>query len=341
MDAASNVLPPRIGENLPAAANRLLQRLGIWQEFTVDKHKPCHARVSSWGHAEPHTEHSIANLDGPGWLLDRGLFDRRLRVAAQAKGARLVSPARVVSVTESNGKWLLRHTGGGGGTIRARLLVDAAGAASRLGESPGIRRLGTDRLVCAWTRLAQVRPAPAQTYVESTPHGWWYTAPVPGGHRVLAFHTDSDLARKHDLKSRLTDFAGTSGSLRDQLADSDWSSEEPVRMCRAGSARSPRPISPGRLSVGDASMSFDPISGQGLFHALYSGLTGGQAAVGLLEGNTAPAAAFADQLESIWRVYHARLIDSYRREQRWPDEPFWQRRLGQREPHAEGQTGQE
>lgn len=325
VDATSNPGPSRIGECLPAAANRLLRKLGVWQQFIDDGHLPCHARTSRWG-AAVHTQDAIADLDGAAWLLDRNRFDQQLRSATRASGVQFLSRARVASVTRHEDRWLMELATGSGASISARVLIDAAGAASRLSESSGLARLSTDRLVCAWTRLSRSRPGPALTYVETSPHGWWYTAPVPGGHRVVAFHTDSDVARQHKVRSNLIALAHTCATLREQATDSDWRSAEPIRICRASSARLPSPVGPNRVTVGDASMTFDPISGQGLFHALYSGLYGGRAALGWLNGDARPADRFAAELESIWKTYRVRHIASYQQEPRWPEEPFWKRR---------------
>lgn len=323
VDSAPRTPQARIGESLPAAANRLLRRLGVWPDFVAANHGTCHARTSAWGEPVPRTEDAITDLDGPGWLLDRSRFDQDLRAAARAGGARIIAPARALSTTHVDGRWLIRHTGAGS-ILRARVLVDAAGRASHVSEPSGVARLTRDRLVCVWTRLRRSRPGPAQTYVESSPLGWWYTAPVPGGHRILAFHTDSDLARRHRLHTHL--MATASPALHEHLSDSDVDSPEPVRVCRAGSARLPTPADAGRVAVGDAAMSFDPLSGQGLFNALYSGVFGGRAARDLLDGDPAAASVFVERLASVWPVYQSRLSRVYEQEQRWATEPFWLRR---------------
>ena len=43
----------------------------------------------------------------------------------------------------------------------------------------------------AWIALANVAGAAAT--ITATADGWWYTAPLPGGRRMLAFLTDADL----------------------------------------------------------------------------------------------------------------------------------------------------
>jgi hypothetical protein len=42
------------------------------------------------------------------------------------------------------------------------------------------------------------------TYVEADPEGWWYTALLPEGRRVLAFHTDADLPAATEVYTAVT-----------------------------------------------------------------------------------------------------------------------------------------
>jgi hypothetical protein len=53
----------------------------------------------------------------------------------------------------------------------------------------------SDRLVCGWAYGSAflIGRGVGLTAVEAVEDGWWYTAPVPGGRRVLAFLTNADL----------------------------------------------------------------------------------------------------------------------------------------------------
>ncbi|WP_432761417.1 FAD-dependent monooxygenase [Rhizobium mayense] len=64
----------RIGESLPAAARRLLQDMGLWQDFQNQGHAPRYGTRSVWGRPQTIWTDSIRDPDGPGWHLDRARF---------------------------------------------------------------------------------------------------------------------------------------------------------------------------------------------------------------------------------------------------------------------------
>ncbi|MGB8843986.1 MAG: FAD-dependent monooxygenase, partial [Aliidongia sp.] len=76
---------PRIGESLAPASRRLLGDMGLWEAFLAVKHEPRHGGRSVWGGPQPVEAEGLRDLDGPGWHLDRGKFDRWLRDAATAR----------------------------------------------------------------------------------------------------------------------------------------------------------------------------------------------------------------------------------------------------------------
>ena len=290
-----------------------------------EPHSPCHARRSVWGSPESVELDGISSPDGPGWRLDRRRFEAGLRATAEASGALVLAPVRPVQVERERGAWRLLLSSGE--EVRARLLIDAAGRDSRLLRPFGQHRTATDRLVCAWTHLPLKREPAEITYVESEPEGWWYTAPLPGGRRLLAFHTDADLAAARGLLGGgLLERAARLPSLMREMADADLVGAGAARLCAAHSARLTSPIGEGWLAVGDAALAFDPLSSQGLFNALYTGLQGGLAAARSLSGDASGPAAYAARLEEIWKVYERHLALYYTAEARWPEALFWTRR---------------
>lgn len=314
----------RIGETLPGAARRLLAALGLDPAaLLADGHEPVWARRSVWGAPEPAELDGLADPHGPGWRLDRRRFEGRLRAEAVARGVRLVAPA-AARVSRGPDGWTVDA-----GTVRiaAPVLIDAGGRGGRVGQGSAGRPAAQDRLVCVWTHLPLARPAQAVTYIESEPDGWWYTAPLPGGRRLLAFHTDADLLRATGVHRRLLERALSLPTLPAELSGADVGSPGPTRTCAAHGARPPAAGGDGWLAVGDASMCFDPLSSQGLFHALYTGLAAGPAALAMLRGDPRAGAEYSTALDPVWDAYAAHRDLYYGMERRWPDSPFWRRRL--------------
>jgi flavin-dependent dehydrogenase len=81
------------------------------------------------------------------------------------------------------------------------------------------------------------------------------------------------------------------------------------------------------LAAGDAALAFDPLSSQGLYNALYSGMKAGQAIVAALAGDDSALARYAGRLEQIRAHYLARRRAVYESEGRWADAEFWRQRL--------------
>lgn len=314
----------RIGETLPGASRRVLAALGLDADaLLADGHAPVWARRSAWGAPDPVELDGLADPDGPGVRLDRRRFEARLRDEAAARGVRLVAPAAARASRAGDG-WRVEA---GSVRIHAPVLIDATGRGSRLLRAHARRPAAHDRLACAWTHLPLVRPARAITYVESARDGWWYTAPLPGGRRLLAFHTDADLLRAGGMHRRLVEEALSLPALAAELADADAARAGPARTCAAHGARPPAAGGDGWLAAGDASMCFDPLSSQGLFHALYTGRAAAAAALAMLGGDAEAGAAYSASLDPVWDAYVRHRALYYGMERRWPDAPFWRRRL--------------
>jgi flavin-dependent dehydrogenase len=86
-------------------------------------------------------------------------------------------------------------------------------------------------------------------------------------------------------------------------------------------------IGPGWIAAGDAAISFDPISAQGVFHALFTGLAAAEAAHRYLSGDDNALNDYQRLSERIERAYWHHLASCYAAETRWSAAPFWRRRV--------------
>lgn len=342
----------RIGESLAPAARRLFADMGLWEDFCAQGHAPCHGGRSLWGGPVPTESGALRDLDGPGWHLDRGRFDGWLRGVAASRGAAVLAPARPLSieplavqplavqsplvasppVEHGCAGWRVELAVNGRRVpLTARLLVDAGGRGSTVARRFGARRHARDRLACGWVRGAE---APGRqsgvTLIEAEPDGWWYAAPLPGGGRVAAFHVDADSPAAADARNPaalLRRMAGLSMIPATLAANGFVPSNEGSGFCAAHSCALTPPVGPGWLAVGDAALGFDPLSSQGIFNALYTGLAAAEAADRHLNGDAAALNDYAGRLQTIHQAYRRHLAAWYGLERRWPDRPFWARRL--------------
>ncbi|MFJ8042037.1 FAD-dependent oxidoreductase [Kitasatospora sp. NPDC096147] len=329
--------PGKPGESLPSVARVLLGDLGAGELPLAEGHLPCYAHQSAWGSAALASTDYIRDPRGPGWHLDRARFDRALRAAAGRAGAQLAERTTVRSATRRpEGGWTV--TLQGGGTLRqvhCQWLVDAAGRRRAVAGRLPAARQRTDRLVAVRLELEPAAGgAPVGTsLLEAAPDGWWYTAPMPGGRRLLGYFTDADLAAPTGLAAfrRLLDRTTHVARL---AAAHPPAPDVPPRRAPAHSAQLDTPLGPGWLAVGDAATAFDPLSAQGVLTALHTGATAGHALASHLDGDRTALTAYQENLDALRAAYRRNRHAVYAQERRWPDRPFWQRRHTSAAPGA-------
>jgi len=281
----------RVGESLLPSARTILAELGLWSRFVEQNHLPCYGNLSAWGSATLAETDFMRSPYGHGWHLDRVRFDTMLRDAASEAGT-VVRNTRYVHGEES-----------------ARWLVDCGGRNAPIARALGIARHYEDKLVAYYARFTS-RDEDSRTLVESHPEGWFHTALLPGGERIVTFFTEG----RDRLLSLLPTTLHISLRVLDVLS--------PVRSTDARTSRLERFHGENWIAAGDAATTFDPLSSQGILNALYGGL---KAAKAVLSGE------LDEYDDAIARVYEQFLVNRaryYAMEPRWSDQPFWAGRRG-------------
>jgi len=295
------------GECLPPAANPVLTRLQL-PAPDLEHHLPSLGNESYWGREDAGSNDFIFNPYGTGWHLDRACFDASLRQAAQTRGIPILT-----------------------GSHDARWKADCTGRGSAVARSIGARLEGTDRLV-AFAALAHSQgggDADSTTLTESAADGWWYTARLTHGRRVVAFHTDGDLPACQTVRHRSGFHKLLEQTRHIKIRMSGYVIPEgfPVPLA-AGGRWLTKAFGDGWVAVGDAAQCYDPLSSQGLVHALESGVRAAFAIHAALDGDLRHLHRYQTMLE-LQRFRYERLRRQYYGlEQRWPDSPYWRRRLG-------------
>jgi flavin-dependent dehydrogenase len=299
----------RVGETLPPAIRPLLAELGVWERFANDGHLSSFGIRSAWGTSDLHINDFIANPYGAGWHVDRARFDEMLASCAEEAGAMVCRETVVTSCTRDDRQWRIdtaHHH------FTADFIVDATGRSSSFARAQGVKRITCDRLIGVLAfGTSSNESANSFTLIESAENGWWYSAILPGSRTVIAFMTDSDL---YDEDVWLRELQRT------VHVQKEYEPGAAPRVVAANSARLQDVAGDGWLAAGDAAMSFDPLSGQGVYMALQWALHAARA----IQQN---ALADYDRLikEEFDRFLQIR-ASFYGKETRWPDSPFWQRR---------------
>ena len=74
--------------------------------------------------------------------------------------------------------------------------MDASGRAAVLARLHGVQPQRLDRLVSCFAFCESRNGGAAELMIETVREGWWYTAALPEGRRVIAFMSDSDIMRR-------------------------------------------------------------------------------------------------------------------------------------------------
>lgn len=314
-DARSQVWP---GESLPPGMAGLVDAAfgpGLLDE---ERHLVAYGTRSSWGSDDLVETDFLANPLGGGWLLDRARFDADARARAVTAGAMLVE-GRLEAIAGTSDGWdiTLRDSR----RIAARFVLDATGRAAAVARRLGTGRDVIDRQVALVATLDDADPYRG-TSVEAVADGWWYMTPLPGGRRVLAFLTDADLlgdgaagwARRLSETLHMRRLAG-------EGAGAAVPRTYPAETAAGRILHGPR-----WCAAGDAAMTFDPLSSQGISAAILMGARAGGLVAAELAGDTSAFTAWAED----YRTLQGETADLGRHyalmETRWRDAPFWSRR---------------
>ncbi|GJE98566.1 FAD/NAD(P)-binding domain-containing protein [Phanerochaete sordida] len=308
-DAEQNAF--KIGESLPASARRTLAMLHptLNERLAVDTaqglHHMCTGNASAW--AGPHLEETYALMNpyGHGWHLGRARFDEALREACGP----LLRKGKAVDVRRVDGRgdqahcWEIDATMSSTGeteTFRARWIVDATGRKASIARKLGAKVRKHSDLLAFYALFTTTEPetdTDNRTLIEAAPSGWWYSARLPHGRRLVTYTTSPT-----DTTARV---ARTAAGFQDKLrretvhiaraleqdgvpayemaAESRFVSH--TSACSAVlepyAAWEPAPAGPdgasdtssgrGWCAVGDAALAFDPLSSQGIITALNTG----------------------------------------------------------------------
>ncbi len=311
----------RVGETLPPMLRPQLTGLGLWKQFLDCSPLESYGIESAWETPVARRQHFLWNPHGCGWHVHRARFDGMLASAAVQAGAELFGGTQVSSFRrESDALWLLDAARGRANlTLSSRMLVDATGRRAQLASRLGAQAHIADRLIGAVT-VSHCRQSEQWTLIEAVENGWWYSAPLPSGHLVFTYMTDSDLWRK----AKWTDLV-ESAPLTCRRAGRLLPA--PAGIYPAASVLRLPVVGPGWMAIGDAALAFDPLSGQGVLKSIEAGTRASPAIARYLDGDSGGLSAYADWVKETHASFLSMRSQFYHSVQRWPaSSQFWRRR---------------
>ena len=310
---------PQRGASLPATILPLLEMIGARASVEAAGFSRCGRSAVWWSEAQP----SVHDLPQPALHVDRRQFDRLLLESARQNGVCVLHPAHApLPERLEGGGWRVRVVQAGvPTTIIARFLVDASG-----GTLQRRRRRVSAPLLALQAEWA-CAPRRNESCLEAGTSEWFWCGPLREGRSVAAVFVDP---------KRLTDFADIAAAYRELLARFRLIHRCGLRevvgavsACDASSRFAQEPAGLDFVRVGDACLSLDPLSSQGIQTAIASGLQAAVVANTILRrrANSTAAVAFYEQAQRERCARHAtKTARLYAERGALTDTPFWRER---------------
>lgn len=328
----------RIGETLPPQAMALLQQLDLLAQFRLRDDVVSLGNRSAWGSSQLSENLFLYSCYGHGWHIDRASFDNWMAQQTELAGATIFHDATVTGAPAyDRQRWHLsiRQNDQVTHSVETPVIVDASGMGAFFSRSQHVNIVSHDKLIGIF-RYYQNSDASARdtsntdgdsyTLVESCPYGWWYSAGLPHGRRVIALMTDSDLARTGKL---LDETAWCDALFSTHHTRTRFAHAKPLTSLHIKPAHSQqleRFCGQGWYAAGDAASTFDPLSSLGMYKALRHGLLASYAIRDDLLNKTGAREKYQHIFNEEFRHYQHMHRQYYSLEQRFANAPFWQRR---------------
>jgi len=321
----------RVGESLAPAAQRILKELGLIAELESNigfLYQNNLGMQSHWGSHQVHIVDHLQNPDGLVKNLNRKAFEIFLRKSAEKRGVHCIWDTKLYKSTYDT-TWKVWVQSNNKKTevvpISASFVIDASGRQSHFARSLGIKRQVEDRLIACWMSLLNTKEN-MMSPISAGKNGWWYSAVVPNNKRVVAFHTDADLIDINQLKTAQSflRLASENKEILD-LIEAPIDQIEFHGTVAANSTKLVQVAGHQWAALGDAAISFDPLSSQGMFNAMASAMQLSEL-IRQVKFTKELEHIYSDQLHQIWEYYKKHKYTFYQAESRWKNFEFWKRR---------------
>ncbi|KAJ7861816.1 hypothetical protein B0H14DRAFT_2741366 [Mycena olivaceomarginata] len=214
-------------------------------------------------------------------------------VGAKAVGEMAVEK----NIRRENDLWILESEADGS-AVHSRWLVDASGRRASAARLLGLRTRKLDDLLAVHALFSSTsgttEDRDTRTLIETCSQGWWYSALLPPKQRFVAFHCDAPSAKGtirtrtgfldflHDQTNHLPRMVGKHEY--DFSAPDDGAPVGPQTTAACSSQLEGWQSQAYFVPVGDAALSFDPLSSQGMMTALEMGcILGTELAANLIQ----------------------------------------------------------
>ena len=242
----------RPGESLTPGILPLLEAAGLSERVEAAAYLTSRSSRILWAG-------EIRHGDASGFIIDRARFDGLLMEAAREAGVRVIRPARIAA-SAFEGAWLLHLDDGR--RLTARFLADAAGRSRVL---PGRKIQYGARTFALCGYWSNACASFLETVVEAAPSAWYWGAPVDDAHFSAMAFVDAAAGGLRQYLSRVEDSSLLAPLLKNARCIQQ-------KVCDATPFLDTLPVDEHSIKIGDAAMSIDPLSSQGVQIAIGTAL---------------------------------------------------------------------
>ena len=318
----------RIGETISPKVTDLFQKLGIKNKI-LDDHSPSYANQSTWGSSKVEENNFLYNPLGNGWHLDRLKFDSQLIEHAVKMGAYIFTNSNIKTIEQKDTEnWRIKFLKTGyEKIIEAGFAIDATGRNALLARNQGGRRMNIDHLIGIVSVLDKYPKKKQTNYtlVESVKNGWWYSADLPEKKLIVTFMTDADIYKQELFRGKNSWIQNLPGAKKTLERCGNNFPHKPD-IYAANSYIMTKRFGKNWLAIGDAAMSYDPLSSSGILKGMRDGIEVSDSIQQFFSGEKYASERFSDLSEERFIKYLQMRSSYYKIENRWPDSVFWKRR---------------
>jgi flavin-dependent dehydrogenase len=319
----------RVGESVSPSIRPLMRYLGIENEFLAGNHITSQGLDAAWGSSKILSRDYFFTVEGNGWNLDRQMFDSMLAESVKKRNGSLFTSTKISRQNKNNEVWDLVATRSNDTKIRlqANFVIDASGKKASFARNLGAKWRVLDYLVGIATMYdIPVCNEISSTLIESTSEGWWYSTPIPNNKRIVAFMTDSDIARKIKIQKLAiwNLFLKKTLHIRKTIDGARLFFTPKIFPAYSQIIKKSNPS--GWVPAGDAIASFDPLSSIGIGHAIVSGIEAARVAYNTIKSDGRLLSQYLDNAIANFDQYVNNRKHFYGYEKRWKENPFWKRR---------------
>ncbi|MEL6496612.1 MAG: geranylgeranyl reductase family protein [Cyanobacteria bacterium J06623_7] len=227
----------------------------------------------------------------PMWMVQRSQFDNFLIEQATSKGAEFKSGVEVTGATLQGDTWQIQTSDG---TFESKYLIAADGVNSSVAKLIGMETSSTIAAASLHVpgELSDRRAKTAFFDFGSLKNGFMWCFPKADGYSFSAAYVRNPKGKADELKKQLTKYAELFGLDASQGDYQEhplnlWDKERTLHSDRA-------------LLVGEAAGMVDPLIGEGIRPAMFTGVRAAGAVNSALQGDANALASYTESINQEW-----------------------------------------